>query len=656
LHQVPDGAVETGSVRTRVSIALALCAAVLGPGAAVAAAGGPVVSEFDTGLTSGVALWGITAGPDGNLWFTEETHNAVGRITPGAVITEFTAGFPTGSPRGIVTGPDGNLWVAMAGANGAIAKVTKAGEVTEFDVPTAGDPNDIAVGPDNNLWYVDSAAHLIGRITPTGSITEFTDGLSSSSAPSGITKGPDGAMWFTEADTGKIGRITTAGVITEFSSGLSGGDVPDDIVMGPDKNLWFTLNSDPGGIGRITPEGDVTEFSDGLTMNSGPRGIAPGPDGALWFTESTAPGRIGRITTEGDITEYSSGFVSILNPWYIAAGPDGNMWFTGNNVQGHVGRITLPPLVRDMLADQITTTSARLRAKVRPNSQATEYHFEYGPTDAYGAKTATAYAGSTYDLGVVMATVDGLAPSTEYHFRLVATNDAGSTEGPDRTFRTADPPPADPSVHEPPERPAKPEPEFGKSVVVEPEGKVRVKAPDGEWESLPADAELPVGAMLDTRRGTVALSSTGCRGGTQTGTFGGGIFSVRQPRSGCGRVDVYLRGGNFKSCPRLTARQRRARGSRTATASRTRRVRQLWGRDSGGRFRSHGRHSHATVRGTRWLTVDRCDGTLTRVTQGSVAVRDFTRHRTVVVRAGHSYVAKSRKALRREQRVRRRRR
>jgi virginiamycin B lyase len=61
---------------------MALCAAVLGTGTAAATTGGPVVSEFGTGLTSGVSLWGITAGPDGNLWFTEESHNAVGRITP----------------------------------------------------------------------------------------------------------------------------------------------------------------------------------------------------------------------------------------------------------------------------------------------------------------------------------------------------------------------------------------------------------------------------------------------------------------------------------------------------------------------------------------------------------------------------------------------
>ena len=69
-------------------------------------------------------------------------------------------------------------------------------------------------------------------------------------------------------------------------------------------------------------------------------------------------------------------------------------------------------------------------------------------------------------------------------------------------------------------------------------------------------------------------------------------------------------------------------------------MRRLWGRDSGGRFRTHGRHSHATVRGTRWLTEDRCQGTLTRVTEGSVLVRDTVRRRTVVVRAGGHYFAR----------------
>jgi len=202
--------------------------------------------------------------------------------------------------------------------------------------------------------------------------------------------------------------------------------------------------------------------------------------------------------------------------------------------------------------------------------------------------------------------------------------------------------------------PEQTKPDFAKTVVIEPEGKIKVKAPGGDWQTLPAGAELPVGAAIDARQGHVDLTSAGCEGGTQTGTFGGGVFSVGQSRAACGRVDLYLRGGNFRRCPRFGT-QRRARGGSTAGASRSRRVRRLWGRDRGGKFRSHGRHSHATVRGTRWVTIDTCDATITRVTDGAVAVRDQVRRRTVLVRAGHSYVAKSRKALRREARQQRRR-
>ena len=142
---------------------------------------------------------------------------------------------------------------------------------------------------------------------------------------------------------------------------------------------------------------------------------------------------------------------------------------------------------------------------------------------------------------------------------------------------------------------------------------------------------------FDARRGKVNLTSAGCRGGMQSGTFGGGVFAVRQPRSGCGRVDVYLRGGSFKRCARLARRG----SARRASASKTRRVRGLWGRDSGGKYRSHGRHSHATVRGTRWLTESLRRHAHARDQRGGGGAR-LKRHRKVVVRAGHSYLAKAR--------------
>ena len=82
-------------------------------------------------------------------------------------------------------------------------------------------------------------------------------------------------------------------------------------------------------------------------------------------------------------------------------------------------------------------------------------------------------------------------------------------------------------------------------------------------------------------------------------------------------------------------------GARAAAASAKHPPRRLWGRDDHGRFRTRGSNSVATVRGTAWYVEDRCDGTLTRVSKGSVSVRDLRRRRTVIVNAGQSYLARS---------------
>jgi len=67
--------------------------------------------------------------------------------------------------------------------------------------------------------------------------------------------------------------------------------------------------------------------------------------------------------------------------------------------------------------------------------------------------------------------------------------------------------------------------------------------------------------------------------------------------------------------------------------------RRLWG-DGKGKFRTEGKYAAATVRGTKWLVEDTCAGTLTKVNQGTVDVRDKVRHKTVIVRKGKSYLAK----------------
>src|SRR5436309_16032742 len=79
--------------------------------------------------------------------------------------------------------------------------------------------------------------------TPTrlAGVTEFQAGISGS--PFGITAGPDGNLWFTEGSAfvvNRIGRLTTSGTLTEFSSGISGASFVARITRGPDGNLWFT--------------------------------------------------------------------------------------------------------------------------------------------------------------------------------------------------------------------------------------------------------------------------------------------------------------------------------------------------------------------------------------------------------------------------------
>ena len=119
-------------------------------------------------------------------------------------------------------------------------------------------------------------------------------------------------------------------------------------------------------------------------------------------------------------------------------------------------------------------------------------------------------------------------------------------------------------------------------------------------------------------------------GGTATADFYGGVFRVRQTKGA--RPITRLTLTEKLSCPKGQA----------TTAAKRKKKRRLWG-DGRGRFRTEGEYSSATVRGTKWLTEDRCTSTLTRVVSGRVAVRDLAKRRTVIVRAGKKYTARARK-------------
>jgi hypothetical protein len=289
------------------------------------------------------------------------------------------------------------------------------------------------------------------------------------------------------------------------------------------------------------------------------------------------------------------------------------------------------PVAKTTPATGVSETAATLTGVLAPRG-GTRYQFEYGK-NRYTAVTPIQSIDSSNSDTPVSALVTGLEPGTTYHFRLVALDWGGAGVGGDQSFTTV-PVPVVPAAPAPVATPV-----IGKTMVVAPvSGTVSVRAPgQAGFTALTVGGSVPVGAVVDTRGGTVQLTSALGDGRTQAGTFHGAMFQVRQTASGKGMTDLVLRGGNFASCPR---RRSGATGRAAAVSGRKPPVRRLWSRDSGGRFRTHGRNSVATVRGTRWVTTDTCAGTRTTVTEGAVAVRDLRRKKTVVVRAGHSYLAR----------------
>ena len=171
-------------------------------------------------------------------------------------------------------------------------------------------------------------------------------------------------------------------------------------------------------------------------------------------------------------------------------------------------------------------------------------------------------------------------------------------------------------------------PIFHKTVVVKAiSGKVRVRRPgSNDFVDLAGTEGIPLGSTVDTLAGVVELSSVPKAGGKpQAGRFYEGVFKVTQS----GSVTSLALTEPLASC----------RGGGRSAAAAKKKQRHLWG-DGKGSFRTAGKYSSATVRGTKWLVRDSCAGTLTRVVRGTVTVRDRVRAKTVVVAAGRSYLAK----------------
>ena len=365
----------------------------------------PVHHGHSVGLIKEIPLHGnagdIAAGPEGNLWFTQNLPArapAIGRITAKGKVTRFRQGLSGATqPLDITAGPDGNLWFTYdpgirSTTGGGIGRVTPAGQITLFPEPPGqhGSPFEIVTGPDGNLWFTHAAiltptGQAIGRITPGGEITEFSAGLRESAHVANLTPGPGGVWFADESSTPSIGRIVSSGEITEFP-GLQPHEFP--IVYGPtpgpEGNLWFSDNEQkPALVERITPAGTIERFGAGIDPRAeyiGP--FAVGADGNTWFrvekrglagspNPEVNASAIGRITPGGQIEEFRDclrPMPGFAGPNFLTLGPDRNLWFTTwpSGDTAHPTRSSTPSIGRITPTGEITEFRLGLHPRSSP--------------------------------------------------------------------------------------------------------------------------------------------------------------------------------------------------------------------------------------------------------------------------------------------------
>ncbi|MDO9410425.1 hypothetical protein [Patulibacter sp.] len=313
---------------------------------------GAVVTTEATDPTPGAAPSGMTATPDGSVWFTDPADGRIGRLGPTNAFEGFAAAVPspTGRPPTALTpgrialGPDGALW--FTATQGGFGRITPEGQVSRYSQRTVAGATGITAGPDGAMWFTVPGQDFVGRITAPsdaqvaagtarGVISVYA--LPAGSAPDDIELGQDGALWFTEPGTGRLGRAVPdpqGPTITEVVVPTP-GSTPSRLSTGPDGRIWFSV---PGTrtIGRIGGNGLVVEMP--LPAGVGvPGDVAAAPDGALWFVESGGTrDALGRITDAGQVTRYELPDPQ-GGPVELVRGADGDLRYS--RAGGRIGRV-----------------------------------------------------------------------------------------------------------------------------------------------------------------------------------------------------------------------------------------------------------------------------------------------------------------------------
>ncbi len=226
-----------------------------------------------------------------------------------------------------------------------------------------------------------------------------------------------------------------------------GGTAGDSLVV--ENNIGYSNSSGGYGIGvsATVAAGQGNVMSNNLWY---------APFSTYWYIRSNTPGnslatwnasaRVGTDLNADPLFVSTNDFhlqptspcisagrdIGLTTDYFGNAVPPGEAPDIGSSQFG--GHILAPPPATTLGATSMTTTEAQLNGSVNPSGFPATYNFEYGTTTGYGSSTPSAIVGSGFNVLNVSATVGNLMPGIVYHFRIVATNSSGTTNGNDRTF------------------------------------------------------------------------------------------------------------------------------------------------------------------------------------------------------------------------------
>ena len=452
-------------------------------------------------------------------------------------------------------------------------------------------PQDVAVAPDGSVYVADSINHRIQKFGSDGTfVTKWGasgSGNGQFSSPFGLAVDSAGNVYVADRNNHRIQKFTPAGSFTgafgSFGTGDGQFNAPVDVAVDGAGNM-YVLEYSNNRVQKLSPSGAfVTKWGSRGTGDGQfelPSHIAVDPAGDVYVSEPSN-NRVQKFSPTG----------SLITKWGSAGTGDGQF----GGVQG-----------------------------IAADASGNIFAVDFNGRRVQKFTGSGAFLGTFGSIGTgpgQFTRPDGIAvhPTAGIY---VTDGGANSIE----RFRETPEGPAGP-----------PPPQVGKTANIEVIKGTVTYTPKGSRTAVPLTGaiQVPVGSRVNTMRGTVRLTTArDTKGLTQTGDFYNGVFQVTQRRSSRPITELRLQGGSFRGCS--------ARRSGVDAAQSRRRVRRLWG-NARGRFRSKGRYSSATVRGTIWLTEDRCDGTLTRVRQGVVTVRDLVRRRNITLRARRSYLARPRR-------------